>query len=126
VSTSRRRRGNDRRRLSRPRLPGEPGEPTTIGDAAALVGEELGLAEPRSFARLVDAWPEIAGDALATHSRVRGIRDEVLEIAVDSPVWATQLWYLERDVVERSSRLVGAGVVAAIRVVVDPPGRASR
>jgi hypothetical protein len=101
-------------------VPGEPGEPVSIGDAAALVGDELGLAEPRSFARLVDSWSEVVGDAVAQHSRVRGVRNGVLELVVDAPAWATQLRYLEADLVERASRLVGPGVVSAVRVSVDP------
>ena len=119
MSAARRNR-DTRRRLSRPAVPGELGEPVSIGDAAALVGDELGLAEPRSFARLVDGWNDVVGDAVARHSRPRGVRNGVLDIVVDAPAWATQLRYLEADLVERASRLVGPGVVAAVRVSVDP------
>lgn len=101
-------------------MPGELGEPVSIGDAAALVGDELGLAEPRSFALLVDAWNDVVGDMVAQHSRARGVRKGVLEIVVDAPAWATQLRYLESDLVERASQLVGPGVVSAIRVSVQP------
>jgi len=123
MSKPRRGRGSNRdarTRLSRPTIPGELGEPVSIGDAAALVGDELGLAEPRSFARLVDAWNDIVGDAVAQHSRPRGVRNGVLDIAVDAPVWATQLRYLEADLVDRASRIVGPGVVSAVRISVDP------
>ena len=49
----------------------------------------------------------------------------MLEIGVDSPGWATEFRYLESDLVERASRLVGPGVVASVRAVVDgPPGEA--
>jgi hypothetical protein len=44
----------------------------------------------------------------------------VLEIVVDAPAWATQLRYLEADLVERASQVVGPGVVSAVRVSVDP------
>ena len=120
MSKPRRSRGRDSRtRLSRPTMPGELGEPVSIGDAAALVGDELGLAEPRSFARLVDGWNDVVGDAVAQHSRPRGVRNGLLDIAVDAPAWATQLRYLEADLVERASRLVGPGVVTAVRISVD-------
>ena len=118
MSRPRRGRGDARRRLSRPAVPGELGEPVSIGDAAAPVGNELGLAEPRSLARLDEGWTEVVGDAVARHSRPRGVRNGVLEIVVDAPAWATQLRYLEADLVERASRLVGPGVVSAVRVVV--------
>ena len=84
-----------RRRLSRPRMPGEMGEPVSIGDAAALVGDELGLAEPLVFSRLVEAWPELVGPAIAAHSRVRSVRNGTIEVLVDSPAWASEFRYLE-------------------------------
>lgn len=123
-----------RTRLSRPRMPGEMGEPVSVGDAAALVGAELGLAQPVVFTRLVDAWPQMVGEMLAAHSRVRGVRNGVLEVTVDSPGWATEFRYLEADLVTRASQLVGPGVVASVRAVVDgapeatsePPGRDRR
>jgi len=120
VSPARRsNRRDSRRRLSRPTIPGELGEPVSIGDAAALVGDELGLAEPRSFTRLVDSWNDVVGDAIAQHSRPRGVRNGVLEVAVDAPAWATPLRYLEADLVDRASRLLGPGVVSAVRISVD-------
>jgi len=110
-----------RKRLSRPRMPGEMVDPVSIGDAAALVGQELGLAEPLVFTRLVDAWAELVGEVVAAHSRVRAVRNGVIEVAVDSPGWATEIRYLESDLVGRASRLVGEGVVAGIRVTVEGP-----
>jgi hypothetical protein len=119
MSKRARRTRNDERRLSMPAVPGELGEPVAVGDAAALVGEELGLAEPRSFARLVEGWKDVVGDAVAEHSRPRGVRRGVLEVVVDRAAWATQLRYLEADVVERASLVVGPGVVGSVRVTVD-------
>jgi predicted nucleic acid-binding Zn ribbon protein len=100
-------------------MPGESGEPVAVGDAAAIVGEQLGLAEPRTTARIQEAWPAIVGDAIARHSRVRGVRNGMLDVVVDGAVWATQLRYLDSDLVEAASRLVGPGVVNAVRVTVD-------
>ena len=120
--SARRRGGNDRKRLSRPGMPGELSEPVSIGDAAALVGDELGLAEPQLFTRLIDAWNDIVGDAIAHHSRPRNVRNGVLDIVVDAPAWATELRYLEADLVARASRLVGPGVVSAVRISVDSGG----
>ena len=118
-------RRNDRRRLSRPRLPGEMGEAVSVGEAVAMIGESLGLAEPRAFVAVTEAWIELVGETIAGHSRVRTIRNGLLEIAVDSPAWSTPLRYLEADLVERASQLLGPGVVTAIRVSVEAPGAAS-
>jgi predicted nucleic acid-binding Zn ribbon protein len=100
-------------------MPGETNEPVSVGDAAALVGAELGLAEPLVFTKIVQAWPQLVGDMVAAHSRVRAVRNGVIEVLVDSPGWATEFRYLETDLVERASRLVGTGVVRAIRATVE-------
>ena len=97
-------------------------DPVSVGDAAAMVGAELGLAEPAVFTKVIEAWPDLVGDALAAHSRVRSVRNGVVEIAVDSPAWATEFRYREREVVELVSRLVGADVVGSVRVTVEAPG----
>ena len=94
-----------------------------LGESVAAVGRDLGMPAPDAFATIADAWPEIVGDALVAHSHVRSIRDGVCTIAVDSPGWATQLRYAERQVVERAERRCGPGVVSSIRVVVAGPGR---
>lgn len=92
-----------------------------IGDAAAIVGAELGLAAPLVFTRVVEAWAEIVGETLAAHSRVRSVRNGVIEVRVDSPAWATEFRYHERDLVDRVSRLVGEGVVRAVQARVARP-----
>jgi len=99
------------------------GDPVSVGDAAALVGQELGLAEPLVFTRIVAAWADLVGETVAGHSRVRGVRNGVLEVAVDSPGWASEFRYLESDLVARASRLVGEGVVRGVRATVEGPAR---
>jgi hypothetical protein len=49
------------------------------------------------------------------------VRNGVVEVLVDSPGWATEFRYLESDLVERASRLVGEGVVRAVRASVERP-----
>jgi predicted nucleic acid-binding Zn ribbon protein len=49
------------------------------------------------------------------------LRDGVLVVEVDSPEWATQLRYLEEDVLRRLGRKVRPGAVRGLRVVVGRP-----
>jgi len=89
-----------------------------------MIGAELGLADPQVFGRVVAAWPELVGEAVAAHSEIRSVRDGVVEVVVDSPAWATEFRYLEADLVARVSRLVGDGVVRSVRATVRTPGGA--
>jgi predicted nucleic acid-binding Zn ribbon protein len=99
-------------------------EPVSLGDAVAAVGKELGMPPPDELAALAAAGPEVVGAAIATHAKVRSVRDGVCTVEVDDAGWATQIRYAEQQVVERAARCCGAGVVRSVRVVVAAPGRA--
>ncbi len=56
------------------------------------------------------------GADVAAHARLVSVRDGVLTVAVDDPIWATQLRYLETAVVERAAALLGPSSVTSLRV----------
>jgi predicted nucleic acid-binding Zn ribbon protein len=97
-------------------------EPTPLRDSLAEVGAQLGLPEPGPLETLAERWSEIVGPTIAEHARVLTVRDGVLTVVVEAPAWATQLRYLEDDVVRRAAETVGAGVVRGVRVKVEGPG----
>jgi predicted nucleic acid-binding Zn ribbon protein len=99
--------------------------PVALGDAIAAVGEELGVGDPRGLARLLDAWPDMVGDAIAAHARIRSLRRGVLTIVVDAAPWATQLRYLESEIVARAAAVLADDVREA-RIVVEPAVREGR
>jgi predicted nucleic acid-binding Zn ribbon protein len=92
-----------------------------MADAVAAVGRELGMPHPRALERLLEAWPALAGPALAAHAQVRSVRDGVCTVVVDAPAWATPARYLEDDLVRVAARVCGPGAVRALRVVVARP-----
>jgi hypothetical protein len=114
------------RRFSRSRVPGEEVAPVPVGEAIAAVGEELGMGDPRTVGRLEQAWPDLVGPAIAEHARIRSLRGGVLTIAVDAAPWATQLRYLESEIVDRAAELLGTGAVSRARIVVDGATRDAR
>jgi predicted nucleic acid-binding Zn ribbon protein len=91
-------------------------EPIPLADALAKVGAELGLAPGGAHGTLETRWDEVMGADVAAHTRLVSLRDGVLTVAVDDPIWATQLRYLEPAVVTRATALLGPGVVARVRV----------
>jgi predicted nucleic acid-binding Zn ribbon protein len=106
---------------------GDGDEPRSVRDALAQVSRELGLPDPEHLTRILARWPEMVGAVVAEHARPRSLREGVLTVEVDAPAWATQLRYLEAELVARVDREVAAGAVGHIRVVVagatrDAPG----
>ena len=98
-------------------------DPVPLRDALTALGRDLGVPEPDVLARVVALWRDVVGSVVAEHAHVRSVRDGVCSVAVDAPVWATQLRYLEQGVIERANAVLGAGVVTAVKVVVEAPER---
>jgi predicted nucleic acid-binding Zn ribbon protein len=92
----------------------EPPGPRKLGEALDRVSRGLGLPPAAATARLVQAWPEVVGEAVAAHTSPRWVRDGVLSLAVDDPVWAAQLRWLEADLLARVAEVTGPGVVDRI------------
>ena len=88
-----------------------------VGEALSEVAAELHLDDPDDVAAVMAAWPAAVGEAVAAHVRPRRLHDGVLLVEVDAPVWATQLRYLEDDVLCRLGRKVRPGVVKSLQPV---------
>ena len=86
------------------------------------VGESLDRVVPggTTFMTLLQSWSDVAGESLAARARPTALHVTTLVVAVDDPAWATQLKYLETDLVARIADAVGAGRVTELRVVVRP------
>jgi predicted nucleic acid-binding Zn ribbon protein len=95
-------------------------EPVRVGTLlAALPGLAVRLAE----ARVVAAWPEIAGLA-AARSRAEGVDGGVLRVAVESSGWLHRLSLEEAALVARCRAVVPAADIRAIRFHLAPMGAA--
>jgi predicted nucleic acid-binding Zn ribbon protein len=96
-------------------------EPVPLSDALAAVGAELGLPAGNAHGMLEERWAEVMGDDVAAHAHLVSVRDGVLTVTVDGPIWATQMRYLETAVMARAEAVIGPGVVTALKVRVGPP-----
>jgi predicted nucleic acid-binding Zn ribbon protein len=85
-----------------------------VGEALDRVSRSLGLPSATATARLVQAWPDVVGEAVAAHTTPRWLKDGALVLAVDDPVWAAQLRWLEADLLARVTEVTGPGVVERI------------
>ena len=90
--------------------------PKRLDGSLARVTTSLGMPSPTTLDGVFGRWAEVVGDAVAAHCAPRSLKDGVLVVGVDQPGWATQLRYLEADVLRRLATVVGEGVVARIEV----------
>ena len=103
------------------RRPGRSDDPRPLRDSLAEVSADLGLPEPDGLALLIDEWQSLVGTDVAQHCRLTSLRDGVLRVTVDSAPRATQLRYLEGEIVKRAATMLGSDVVRELRIRVAAP-----
>jgi predicted nucleic acid-binding Zn ribbon protein len=109
-------------------MTGEHDDPVPIRNALSRIGAELGMPAPGALSALERQWTDIVGAEMARHVQPAGVRDGVLTVVVEDAAWATQLRYLEADLVRAATTVVGPDVVLRLRVRVaretaGPPGK---
>jgi hypothetical protein len=82
-------------------------DPRTLGDSIGEVLRALRGGDGRATAGLFARWPDIVGASVAEHVRPISIEGDRLLVEVDEPGWATQLRFLQADVLERLHDVVG-------------------
>jgi predicted nucleic acid-binding Zn ribbon protein len=92
-------------------------DPTSIQDVLAQLRRETELGRQLEQAQIWSRWPEIAGPRLLEHGRPYGIRDEVLYIEADSPVWMHRFAYRKWTLIRRINRIAGHELVSDIFLV---------
>jgi predicted nucleic acid-binding Zn ribbon protein len=95
--------------------------PRPIGESLGRVTDSLGMPTPSALEGVFGRWAEVVGEQVAAHARPLSLKEGVLAVGVDQPGWATQLRYLEADLLARLATVVGEGVVSRIEVRVRPP-----
>lgn len=98
-------------------LPDPEGRPPrALGESLDRVARALGAPDAGSVAAVFSDWEAIVGPQVAAHVRPRTLRDGVLVVVADQPGWATQLRFLETDLLTRLRERLGTGAVTAIEV----------
>jgi len=101
-----------RRRRWRHRSSGAP-EPMA-DDLEVLLGQ-LGAPSVGAVRGVFQDWRSLVGDRVADHTTPRSLRDGELLVDVDDPAWASQLVFLEADLLARFEAALGAQAVRTVR-----------
>jgi predicted nucleic acid-binding Zn ribbon protein len=97
------------------RAPSRSGRPTALSEVVGRVLGELGLDSVAKAHRAGQVWSSAVGEAVAAHARPVALRGEVLEIAVDSPVWSQQLQLRKPEILAALARELGADAPRELR-----------
>lgn len=74
-----------------------------------------GLETPLLQKRLVDAWPEVAGQAIAGYTRDVRIFNQTLFVSLSSPALRADLSMRREEFVRRLNEVVDAQIISDIR-----------
>ena len=74
-----------------------------------------GLETPLLQKRLIDAWPEVMGEAIASYTASLNIRNQTLFVHLTNPALRMELSMQRQDIVRRLNEHVGNQVIADIR-----------
>jgi predicted nucleic acid-binding Zn ribbon protein len=87
-----------------------------VGESLDRVTGALGVPSSSTLQVVFSRWDDLVGEVLAAHARPASLRDGTLLVTVDDPSWATQLRWLQADLVARLAAAVGQGEVTDIEV----------
>jgi predicted nucleic acid-binding Zn ribbon protein len=97
-------------------------EPSSIQEILDQLRQETQLGRHLELAQIWSRWPEIAGPRLMEHGRPHGIRDMVLYVEADSPVWMHRFAYRKWSLLRRINRMAGHELVSDIFLVLSQDG----
>ena len=85
--------------------PGKP--PRALNEVLGKVLRRMRVSDESSAIGLFSGWRQIVGDTIADHAVPKRLEKRVLVVEVDDPAWATQLKFLESQLIATLRDSVG-------------------
>lgn len=87
----------------------------SIGELVMRNMRSQGLETPLLQKRLIESWPQIAGEAISRYTTDVAIRNQTLYVRLGIPALRADLNMRRQEFVKRLNENVGAQVIADIR-----------
>lgn len=98
-------------------------KPTSFSSLAGTLPKvlrRLGLEDILIEQKVLEKWTEIAGEQVASHTRIVKFEKGILTISADDMIWVTQLKYLKPQLLKGFTRAFGRRkLVTDIRFVLS-------
>ncbi|MFT4125111.1 MAG: DUF721 family protein [Gordonia sp. (in: high G+C Gram-positive bacteria)] len=91
-------------------------DPQPFGRLVGGLARERGWQPRIAEGTLFGMWEQIVGADIAAHAKPTVLRDKVLHVQAESTAWATQLRYVQSQIVAKIAAGVGDGVVTSLRI----------
>jgi predicted nucleic acid-binding Zn ribbon protein len=94
-----------------------------VGEILPRVLEIMGLDDKFEEVRLIQGWAEVVGPVVAKKSRPRMLRDGILIIEVENSVWMQELWFHQKQIIDRIRKDYPKVKVTGIRLEIEKENR---
>lgn len=91
-------------------------DPQPFGRLVGGLTRERGWQEKIGEGTLFGMWEQIVGPDIAAHAKPVTLRDKVLHVSAESTAWATQLRYVQAQILAKIAAAVGDGMVTSLRI----------
>jgi predicted nucleic acid-binding Zn ribbon protein len=91
-------------------------DPQPLGKLTGDVAKVRGWSTHINEGTVLASWPQIVGEEVAAHAYPTALTDRVLFVSAESTAWATQLRYMQAQILAKIAASVGDGVVKSLRI----------
>ncbi|MFT3716509.1 MAG: DUF721 family protein [Gordonia sp. (in: high G+C Gram-positive bacteria)] len=91
-------------------------DPQPLGRLAGSLAKTRGWTPKISEGTVFGLWPSIVGDDIAAHAEPTSLAEGTLHVRAESTAWATQLRYVQAQILAKIAAAVGDGVVTSLRI----------
>ena len=91
-------------------------DPVHLRSVLEQILKDFGTPDINSITSIVDQWEDIVGSELASKISAVAVMGSELIVRVDDPAWASQLTWLESQLLTKIEEILGAEKVSSIRV----------
>ncbi|MFT4086365.1 MAG: DUF721 family protein [Gordonia sp. (in: high G+C Gram-positive bacteria)] len=92
-------------------------DPQPLGRVAGKLAKDHGWSPKIAEGTLFGMWPSIVGEEISSHATPTACVDGVLHVRAESTAWATQLRYMQAQILAKIAAAVGHGFVKSVRIV---------
>lgn len=90
-----------------------------VSSFANLLGKEVrkrDWTEKMAHGWVMGHWEDLVGEKIAQHTHVEMIKGDEVHVSCDSTAWATQMKYMQREVLRAIAEKVGPDVVTKLHI----------
>jgi hypothetical protein len=97
-----------------------PSKPVPVSGLLAVVLRRAGLDATLRMVELVRCWSTVVGPQMAQRTWLEALREGVLVVATDHPIWKQELLFRQGEILKRAALILGDAKPTELTTVLRP------